>query len=75
LTKDHSSENRTSAYRTALSLSLAANGVDLQYKASPTSSTADVLFDKLRLVEEPVLGDDGKAVIGDDGNPVPNSRL
>jgi hypothetical protein len=37
-------------------------------------ATADVLFDKLRLVEEPVLGDDGKPVLGDGGKPMVRRR-
>jgi hypothetical protein len=37
-------------------------------------ATADVLFDKLRQVEEPVLDDDGTPVIGDDGKPATRTR-
>jgi hypothetical protein len=37
-------------------------------------ATADVLFDKLRVVHEPVLDDDGKPIIGNDGKPVIRER-
>ncbi len=33
-------------------------------------ATADVLFDRLRSVQEPVLDRDGRPVIGDDGKPL-----
>jgi hypothetical protein len=42
--------------------------------ASIKPATADVLFDKLRVVEEPVLGSDGEPFIGDDGKPVIRMR-
>jgi hypothetical protein len=42
--------------------------------ASIKPATADVLFDKLRLVEEPVLDGDGKPVVGNDARPVMRSR-
>ena len=42
--------------------------------ASIKPATADVLFDKLRQVEEPVLDADGKPIIGDDGKPVARLR-
>ena len=42
--------------------------------ASIKPASADVLFDKLRLVEEPLLDDDGKMVFGDDGKPVKRIR-
>ena len=37
-------------------------------------ATADVLFDKLRLVEEFVLDGDGQSVISDDGKPLMRTR-
>ena len=42
--------------------------------ASIKPATADVLFDKLRLVEEPILDKDGKSVVGDDGKPAMRLR-
>jgi hypothetical protein len=42
--------------------------------ASIKPATADVLFDKLRVVEEPVVGSDGKPIIGNNGKPVIRMR-
>jgi hypothetical protein len=42
--------------------------------ASIKPATADVLFDKLRIVEEPVLDSDGEPIIGNDGTPVVRMR-
>src|SRR5262245_30691872 len=42
--------------------------------ASIKPATADVLFDKLRVVEEPVPGSNGEPIIGDDGKPVTRMR-
>jgi hypothetical protein len=42
--------------------------------ASIKPATADVLFDKLRQVEEPVLDVDGEQIVGDDGKPATRLR-
>jgi hypothetical protein len=42
--------------------------------ASIKPATADVLFDKLRTVQEPVLDGEGKPDIGNDGAPVMRTR-
>jgi hypothetical protein len=42
--------------------------------ASITPGAADRLFDKLRVVSEGVVDDDGKAIIGNDGTPVMRTR-
>src|SRR5262245_17389629 len=42
--------------------------------ASIKPATADVLFDKLRVVQVPVFDDEGRPIIGKDGMPVMNSR-
>jgi hypothetical protein len=42
--------------------------------ASIKPATADILFDKLRVVYEPVLDSDGNPVVGDDGKPVMRQR-
>jgi hypothetical protein len=42
--------------------------------ASIKPATADVLFDKLRVVHEPVLDEEGKPIIGNDGTPVTYER-
>jgi hypothetical protein len=42
--------------------------------ASIKPATADVLFDKLRVVQEPVLDSEGRPIIGNDGKPVIRER-
>ena len=42
--------------------------------ASIKPATADVLFDKLRTVQEPVLDSEGKPIIGNNGTPVMHTR-
>jgi len=42
--------------------------------ASIKPATADRLFDRLRTVQEPVLDDEGKPIIGNDGTPIMRSR-
>jgi hypothetical protein len=42
--------------------------------ASIKPATADVLFDRLRIVQEPVLDSEGKPIIGNDGAPVMRTR-
>jgi len=42
--------------------------------ASIKPATADVLFDKLRIVEEPVLDNERKPIVGNDGRPVTRLR-
>jgi hypothetical protein len=42
--------------------------------ASIKPATADVLFDKLRVVQEPVLDSEGKPIIGNDGTLIMRSR-
>jgi hypothetical protein len=42
--------------------------------ASIKPATADVLFDKLRVVDEPVPDSEGKPIIGNDGTPVMRAR-
>src|SRR5262249_53146543 len=37
-------------------------------------ATADVLFDKLREVQEPIINSKGQAIIGNDGMPVMRTR-
>jgi hypothetical protein len=42
--------------------------------ASIKPAAADILFDKLRVLEEPIFSNDGKPVVGDDGKPVMRIR-
>jgi hypothetical protein len=42
--------------------------------ASIKPATADILFDKLRTVQEPVLDSEGKPIIGNNGTPVMRAR-
>ena len=42
--------------------------------ASIKPATADVLFDKLRTVQEPVLDSEGKPIMGSNGTPVMHAR-
>jgi hypothetical protein len=42
--------------------------------ASIKPATADVLFERLRVVHEPILDGEGKPVIGNDGTPVVRTR-
>ena len=42
--------------------------------ASIKPATADILFDKLRTVQEPVLDSDGKPIIGNNGVPLMHAR-
>ena len=42
--------------------------------ASIKPATADVLFERLRVVQEPILDDEGKPVIGNNGTPVVRTR-
>ena len=42
--------------------------------ASIKPATADILFDKLRTVQEPVLDNEGKPIIGNNGTPVMRAR-
>ena len=42
--------------------------------ASIKPATADILFDRLRSVQEPVLDEEGQPVIGNDGTPVIRMR-